>query len=509
MPRLVLMVPETTESVLRPIVHEIARDLFQVTGIDPKSQIFFPGDHDKAKQTGSSITPSDEPNRFSFGSKLSIDVEETYEAERILSTAVLRPENLFVFRDDRIETSLKPAYAPSDVMINFRYRAQDKTAAMRFRDDVKTRISMGQSERLHSLTYHYLLPKEMLAILQELHRMREAVDGYGEDYETYLLANASKRLTKLSNLSGEQTAWGVTETQIRVVGWFTFDEAPEMGEKNSEGDTWQINFTYHFRYDKPIACVMQYPLVVHNQVVGRKWRPGAADRVERPEIHNRSYSLSSENFAHFEKGRTTSATLTPGAPGVSIPDYDEFIPASIVSGTLRVFTMLVTVDPENPTYLFDLNEIGTKWTLHPLILAYLIEQRQRLVVPQRQPFVLTFYQNRMIIPNVLTVDADGKVWSKVPLGLRDYYHVRLGLHRDWRTIDPNALDDLREDGELLTQIIGAIDPNVRPCMLSTGYVPRHCLAEAIDSLDPDRGNGQVYQFNTVQTLFIEAHKKEQ
>jgi hypothetical protein len=255
---------------------------------------------------------------------------------------------------------------------------------------------------------------------------------------------------------------------------------------------------------------MQYPLVIHNQVVGKNWRPSKEDQVERPEIHAKSYSLSAENFAMFEKGRHSNAGLTPGLPGIAIPEFDEFVPNSIVVNTVRVFTILTTIDPDQPTFLFDLNEIGTRWSLHPLILAYLIRARERLVYPHRQPFLLTFYQNRNIVPNMLTVDATGKVFSKEPLSLRDYYHVRLGLATDWRSIDRAALDELREDGELLSQIMMALDPSINLCQLSTGYVPRHCLEEALDILDRRllvKGNRQIYQFTTVQSFFLDAHAR--
>ena len=511
MPLLTSMVADTAESVLRPIIHEIARDLFQVTGIDPLTTIFFPGDHDRAKQTGSSITPSSEHARMSAGSKLTIDVDENYEMERVLATAVQRPENLFIFRDDAIETSIKPAYSPSDVTINFRFRAVDETSAIRFRDDIKTRVSMGQTERLHSLSYHYLIPKEFLVILEELHRMREAVAGYGDTYEDYFKARVTKRATVLSNLSGEQTAWAIAETQLRVQGWFTFEGAPEKGEKNSDIDTWQVNFSYRFKYERPVACVMQYPLVVHNQLVGQRFRPSPADKVERAENYARSYSLSAQNFGYFEKGSgINQAVVQPPWPGIQIPEFDEFIPASVVTSTKRVFTILTTVDPMQPTLLLNLGDLGTRWKIQPGVLAYLLAVRDRLPYPNAAPFLLTLYRDRNIVANnALVVDANGDVHSTTPLSLRHYYHVRLGLQTNWRTIDTPALDLLREDGETLTRVISSVSPllNLRPGMLSTGYVPRRSLAAAIDQLESQnlaQGGNRTYQFNTVQGLFVQA-----
>jgi len=157
MPKLVLPVPETIESVTRPVVLDVVRQLAKYTAL-PEARIYFPGDMEKDRQPGTSISDDKLFNTFGSTPKITIEVDEDYEAERMLTSAVYRPENLFIFRDDRLETSIKPVYSSTEITINFRGRFMDKVAATRWRDDVRARVSMERQEFLHDMTYHYLIP---------------------------------------------------------------------------------------------------------------------------------------------------------------------------------------------------------------------------------------------------------------------------------------------------------------------------------------------------------------
>lgn len=516
MPRLVLMVPETNESVIRPVVFDITRELFKITGIDPNTRILYPGEGNTASQQGSELGQQPGDPRLGHSNRISLVVQEEFDQDQILQAAVHQPEQQFIWRDDRIETSIKPAYAQTKVRIAIKYRATDKTAAQKWRDELKTRVSMMRTEYLHAVKYHFMIPEEFIVILKELYRMREAVGGYGEDWDKFWKDSLTQRASQLSTLSGARKAWSVAESQMRIVGRFDFEGVPERGDKTDEGDSWTIEVNYDFQFDKPLACVMSYPLVVHNQVVARNFRPSKADQIERPEIHQRSYSLSSRAYSIFEQGRWTSDKLDASTPGRQVPEFDEFLPVAIPSRTLRVFTALVTVDTAqggDPSFLLDLNELSDKWSLDPAVLAFMRSTHERLVAPTRSPFLLSFYENRNLLAgDILRVDSDLKVYATKPLPLRSYYHLRLGLFTDWRSMPREMLDLLREDASLLLKLLTAIDSRaVLARVLSTGYVPRAVLEEAIDFLDRAelaQGNQQIYQFNRVGSLFVSANRKE-
>lgn len=553
MPKLFMPVPETNESCTRPVVFGIVNDLVEMTGIPKDTTIFYPGDLEKAKQQGSGIEQKSEATMMPFNNRVEIEVEENYDAERYISTAVYGPENLFIFRDDWLDTFIKPVYSSADMTINFKYRAVDKTSAMRWRDNIRTRVSMMWDQRLHTAEYHYLVPPEFLVILKELHRMRENVAPYGEDYDLYFKNNTTKNATVLTTQTGTQSAWGISEKQLRIVGYFDFEGVPEQGSKEDEGDTWTISFAYKFKYDKPIACVMFYPLMIHNQLVDQNFRPNPVTDVISPlNKTDYNYSLSAFNFNSYDK----SANPPSIWPGVAIPEFDEFFPSSIPSGTTRVFTALVNIDTTNPLFLLSLRDMGNT-VIHPEILNFLVGEVPYLFKPRESVFTLNLYRGIDLLENnTLTIDSNLNINSVSPLSLRHYYHIRLGIVTDLTTINSRALDRLRNNGVAAMIVLNTIDPTLisKGCMpnllgsnlnanngsltnlnngnnsngsgssvggptglpngssfnpLAANYITKSAMQLAIDAINSPtsvKGNGQVYGFNTVQSLFITASK---
>lgn len=511
MPKALLPVPETIESVLRPVVLDIARKVLHETGLSEDTQILFPGETERAKQVGSSINKKEhDVVEFTARDMLTIEVDEEYITDRLLSTAILRPENFYIVRDDKLEIGIKPIYRSTLTTLNFKFRSKDRTQAERWRDDIANRTSYERAERVHDVKYHYLIPNAFMAILTELHRLRENNAGYGEDFATYFAAIRGGRVHELTNQKGSVSRWGVAETQARIVGWFDFEGLPEKGAKEDDTDTWTISFSYKFQYDKPTEMIMMYPLVIHQQLLDQKWRPGddeqpAYDEGSRMQV--RPYSADS--FSYFEAGRDIAGTATMDQ-GIALPAFDEFIPETIVSGTKRLFTALVGLDPAQPRFLMNLLDLSTRvWDED--VVCCLRKEFSAMYTPYRSLFCLSLYRsNQLQKAGLIRVDQDLNVYSTVDLDPREYYHLRLSLFTDLRTVPTASLDRLRFCGKGLIKLIDALDPSLKdndqlPCLLGDNYVPKKCLEDAINHMKPNRGslNGPVPMW-TVQTLIIES-----
>jgi hypothetical protein len=516
MPKILVEVPDTVEGILRPVSLDIARTLFGNTQVVKDIQILFPGDIERAQQKGGSIDELSEQNpdsvKFPYTSQMSMEVQEEYVEDRMLTSAIFRPEELFVFRDDAIETGIRPVYSMTQTTINFKYRAKDKTEAIRWRDDIRNRTAANRDVFVHDVKYHYLVPKEMIVILKELHRMREAVAPYGDDWETYWRENVSSRVSWLTNQSGQQGAWGVAESQLRVQGWFDFTGVPEQGNKDNDGSTWTISFAYHFQYEKPIACSMYYPLMIHNQVVAQKYRPGPDEQPPyQIEAQARSYSLTGRQLRHFETG-TPLYHLTK-RPGHQIPSFDEFLPEQVIPQTLRVFTLMIQLDPANPRALFNLKTDLGDIALNDDMWCCIDKEIPFMTQPGQSVFNLSLYRStHLMTPNWISIDANYNITATADLDLRQYYHVRFSIARDLRQVNPNALKRLQSCPDCFNEILAAIDPTLPgkgllPCVVGGTWVPSQCLDQAIDEIDRgtlSQGNHQVYSMNTVETFFIKT-----
>ncbi|MFL9998860.1 hypothetical protein [Paraburkholderia sediminicola] len=68
----------------------------------------------------------------------------------------------------------------------------------------------------------------------------------------------------------------------------------------------------------------------------------------------------------------------------------------------------------------------------------------------------------------------------------------------------------------LITILDALDPTLQnsgffDCVIANTFMPMACLTKIMDQINRGisaRGNGQAYQFNTVQTLYLSAAQKQ-
>jgi len=513
MPNLFLNISDTQLSVSRPIVHGIIKDLFDLTNIPESTFISFPGDLDTMQQPGSDISkitqqPGITTNPYS--DRVFIEVEEDYEMDRILSTANYRVENTFIFRDDNVEVSLRPIYSSSEVTINFKYRASDRPKAESWRNYIKTRVSMNWDQRIHKVDYHYLVPLEFLIIIKEIHRLMENVDGYGVELNEYLKTGFTNRATVMTTQAGTRAAWAIVESQIRIIGHFDFDLVPEKSSKEDDADAWTIGFAYKFKYEKPLACTMRYPLMIHNQLLPQNYRNNPlTDKLDPLEGKEFGFSLSSELFYHFEKNNETARLWAlNGWSGVSIPSYDEFVPNGTIPGTDRVFTALISVDLNDPHKLLSLRELG-EYSLNPAVLDFLIDEGPYLTKPGLSIFSLSMYRGSLLLDaDALIVDSDLNVYSTYVLSLRKYYHIRLSVQRDLTTINQAAIDRLRKHGDAALVVLDFIDPTLKtnnnlPPILGNNYITRESMTNVINILNNITGRAPLMR--TVETLMILAN----
>lgn len=461
MPNISIVVPEVQQSVLRPIVLDIVRQLETITKISKDSVILFPGELNRTYQPGSAVQEdSRDRTHFLNDDIVQIEIEEDFHKDSVLTTAVTRQEQLPVFCDDKIGIFIKPVYVTTEISINFKFRSKSKTSIQRWRDDIRMRTSMARDINLHQVTYSYLVPREIISILTEIHRLRENVAPYGEDFSTYLVSNSSTRLTKLSSLSGQSQELGISETQMRIVGYFDFEGYPEKPEHDEDSETWIGSFAYKLNYEKPIACNMQYPVMIHNQVLSNQFRPEVKDTYD---LDNQlpSYSLSINAFNYFEAQNQLDKYINSKA-NIVIPEYDEFIPQDIIRGSVSVFSALCQLTLTDKKTLINLKELGNI-ALDPVIIDF-IEKSE-------YPYMDKLYQSILQVSiyrsmncaqqEMVQVTPTLDVRSNIDLDIRENNRIRFSIITDLTLLNPDALNRLKKFPLALVKIIQAINEGLR------------------------------------------------
>lgn len=505
MPNISLMTPEVESAIIRPSVLDIVHQLQDILKIPKDSKILYVSELESSYQRGSTMTQSniDERDRTSFpyGNQITIEVDNTYNESDILSTAVRQVEHLSIFKDPNLGIIIKPIYSKNDFTITFKYRSVSVTEGKKWRDDIRMHISMMRDVNLHDITYHYLIPPEYIYILTELHRLRETVAPYNQSLETYLAAYATTKITAISNQTGTNVGLGVAETQMRIVGLYDFNIAPEKGARDGDASAWETSFTYKVSFSVPIAVNMSYPVMVHNQLL-------SSDYIDTTGSYNldnhlKSYSDSFNYMSRFEANVPLDRHMATYRP-IVIPSFDEFVPNSKPYGTQILVTALCSVDLADKKILLNLNELDS-YTFDADVLEFIKSEYPYMTAMYKSILNIALYKwSSLMEDNTIYVDKDLNVKARNELSLRDNYRVAINIVTDLTTLDKAALERLKRFRDAARKLI--LTTGVTTAMLKLIANKVNLLGLVPDL--PDVGislrdlQSSYVEFRTVETAYV-------
>lgn len=496
MPNISLTLSGTDQSISRPVVLDIIGQLQDITKINPATKIFFAGDIRRMQTPGTSIDGNDERfAMFNTNNIIFIEVQEDFDINTVGSTAVTRPEQHPVFIDEALDVKVTPVYATTNMVINFRYRCVSKTEALRWRDDIRLRASQMRDINIHDLTYHYVLPLETLVLLKFIHDTKELTAPYNETYEEFIIRNSTDRLTLIGDLVNQDARLAISETQCRVVGLYDWDVLPEKTEREETG-VWTVSFSYKFNFEKPIACHMRYPIMVHNNLLPSHYT--LFTNAEQDLYHvPKNYPLSLGALAGFEHD-TTMDYRRSHEPIIRLPRFDDFEIKHVPTGTGTAIIALCQVD-QDKRQLLNLHELGDI-ALDSDILEFIqLVEYPYICKLYKSIFHISLYRNEHLTYTT-TLDCDNTLMVKAveDLNLRNIHRLRIALVTDLTLLPWEALDRLRRYPKVLVKVIACMNELLRnhPDFVNLGNKSRITELEfspiyaILTGLNYDNGRGR-------------------
>ncbi len=511
MPRVATPIPESYDSITRPVATEVVRQVCALLSLPSNIQILFPGAAETVPMTGSTLGYEGEPSQFSSDARVQVDVTEELVEQRVLGTAVFQQENPACFVDERLGIRLHPIYSHTEMVIQFTYRAPNRVAARQFRDEALIRSAQMRAENLHEINYSYPIPYEYLHLLQHLHELREAQGGYGEDFSEWVMKCISPRATNLTTLIGTKPLLVIAENQIRPLGWFDFTAQPQPEQKDDNTGPFLVNFEYRLAYDKVVGVAMQYPLVVHNQLIDSKWhgRRRASGDILDPE---RRRGIGS--YSRYAMDRLVDLNVRCHVPeGVRVPEFDDWSPATVHPATVTIATILLGRDPDDPRAVLDLKDLGD-YTLEPTVEAFLKTEAPYLNRFTESIVYLSLYRGNVPVEDgSLNIDSNLNVRSNRDLDVRETYRLRIALISDLNLLSTGAFERFRSSGEACLKILSTLQYTLLrdgylPKLLGGKYVSKSDLYRIADRINDLRrpANGRMHAMQTVGTFFITTHR---
>ncbi|QNR51704.1 hypothetical protein Xoosp14_13 [Xanthomonas phage Xoo-sp14] len=500
MPSGSITIDETYDSISRPVVYDVVRQIQKLTGAPIGTTIQYIGMSGASYMNGSTLTPPEEFNTFSHANKMRVEVVEDVDERSFLTMNTHQKNAIAVFSDQALGVLVYPIYSATMARINFQFRAENATVAERFRNDLRMRTGKGRMENLHVVDYSYSFPKEFQYILSRIYDLREEQGGYGQEFDEYLEEHGSNKLTVVTNQVGQQPRLVIAEQQIQVQGWFEFSALPDHPTKDGEASAVQFDFSYVFQYDKVTGAHIEYPMVVHNQVIPEDIRPAHGEGIYSPDQHYRAQSFDTLALEQFSK-----LFRPPGCclDGVVLPYFDDWMPKRVPTGTSSIITLMIAASPNSDRNLGNLYHLGD-WKLDDDLMAFLIAERKYISVLGKSVVHMALFEGNMpLTDGAVSLAEDGCAIKRLEIDMRKVYHLRLSMLNHLQRISTEDWNRMRKHGKALVKLLTQIQCGFAngawiPELLPNGSVAMRDIEIIVKRVQMQRGN----YFNGVEHVML-------
>ena len=473
MPTYTFQINETEDTVVRPITTSLISRVLAESSLDTEEiPVYLMGDYGVIAQAKSTLDDGVDKHRLASDTRCEITVSEEYLGDN--TTPELYSEHLNVFEEPFLDMYVKPVYIQCKNTVTVRLICRSRVEAMKWQKSIRSRVNRSAFASVSSVKYYYPIPSEIIYILGTIYTLRENVAGYNDTMGSWIRNNFTDRLDVISNQKGEGLQFIINETQGRIIGHYEFDYDVPKPEKQ-DGGSYEIEFSYTYTYDQPQSMIVNFPVVIHNQL--------APDTIVDQSIYGddepTGYFLT-DSAAAFNSLAFNSQTSIPYSGkyrGEPVPRYDDWTPRHTKGRYDSLLRIACAVSLTEPTWIATINEDIYPHEFPAHIVTYMKSRPHGMLKIYDSIFNITVHRWRHLMDsNAMTLGKDLKLLMDTPLDLRDMYHVCIDTLNDISALTEEALKDLGKHPGVYDDYIDTYYPGS-----SLENPPRY----PIDPNDPD------------------------
>jgi len=432
----------TDDTIVRPVVETVIRDVLTMLGIDKEIPTRFEqGGLIKKKTKKGAVVSINAP----LSELIEIEYNETGADNNDLSLHLVRPDQLPFYRDPEVFTSILPITLKRKCTLVFKYFDKSKSRVSAIANDLRMKPALDNCYRLHDLEYNSVLPGIIVELLDHINTLKNKRLTIPVSFEEYIRKHFDSRLvlTLPKDNVIQKYDMGIREAQLEVQGYITGDLAETQIQEDTEKGMWYVEFNYEFHFDKPIALLSSYPLLIFNNLIDKKFRNFINDKYVKSKKAFMNYG--DKDIAKMKNRLVTNLMPNPG-DYLRLPSYDTSILQDPPSTYKRLFSLLILVDPNNKRYLGNIKNVSNKLKLKDNIIKFLLESEREYVSKIHQSiFLIELYRNFKIDKsNPVILMENGDMFTTHDMDIKSLYHVSFSLLLDLDTLTHPARERLKE-----------------------------------------------------------------
>jgi hypothetical protein len=442
MPILALTLDEVKKTICNNVIFKIIDDLKVKTKLARDISIIYNDDMDVAKtnlQDNATSQSSPLPT-VSSQRRINIFAREEFNQDDITSTAVLQNNSFPIFRDNTNDIFINLIYLKVDYTLEVAYTSPSRTECIRWRDDIRARLSQMQSHMVHDVKYIVFLPTIVQDFISDMHENINRLSPI--DVVEYFRIYGDNRLQLYTDLNSNNPQIGLEEIQSRILGLYDFSPLPEEIEKDKDTGTYTVKFNYKFSFDRPALVRIMYPFMVANRIVPSKYLEHITNALNYQNEEQRKplvYTQSGHFLSHFEAHRQLEYRLNTNLP-LRIPYFDDYQERKLFPGYALQASMLVDINETDKRTLLNLNDLKQYYIREP-ILQYIINGEKDYITKPYQSFIYigVSQKDKHFNNYILTIDKDLNIKSTIDLDLMRETRIIFNFVYDLTYLDKAAL----------------------------------------------------------------------
>ena len=454
MPKLIVDIEDIYKTVNRPVIMQVTKDVIGLSDFPSDCDIYCKGFSKQTVNKESVMADIDKaPITFSHSNRVIVSAEKKYFEPTVYAGQPFFKSFRPIFYNKEYHISLCPIHHMIEVNLTLNFLSKSRQIIEMWRSDIRRKIGTSIKGYPHGITYTYPINDRFTNLLHHLFEKKNIYAFENDSFATWVENHSYEKMTILTNQIGGCPTLSVEQHQLGAYGVWDFTEVPEI-EKLDTGDVYQATINYILRYSQPTSISIEYPVIIANSIIDSDYRPPCDfnEPLVLGDPEKLVWGLDATRKPYHE--------FYPCEP-LRLPCFDEWVTDCIPKGVGQLYSALIVVDENDPTFVMNLIDLGEHYAIADWLIDGMRRYKEDMLVIGKCPILILMYRNDSFFEaDLLTIDENLNVYIKQPMTFTNQYHVTLNIFTDLSLLSEKAIDGLRANRDFCTKLFNTIAPEL-------------------------------------------------